>query len=177
MSAETVDPFVRYQVTHFYHFCDRRNLPLIRELGGLYSLEKLEEMGVTIPAPGGNDWSHDADRMKGLHQYVHLCLRNNHPMEYIARQEGRIQDSIFLQVSAAVLQMEGLKYTEDVSNKSGVVVRTIEEARDLIDFEVAYTRTDWKNAAVKQRLDNCEKCEILVPDFIPLDLIRNIPNG
>jgi hypothetical protein len=170
------DPFAKYQVTHFYHFCDRRNLPLIRELGGLLSLEKLAEMGIEIPAPGGNEWSHDADQMKGLHKYVHLCLRNNHPMEYVARQERRIKDSIFLQVSSAVLQMKGVKYTEDVSNKSGIVLRTIEEARTLVDFEVAYTRTDWKNAAIKQRLDNCEKCELLIPDFISIDLIRNIPN-
>ena len=31
-----------------YHFTDVRNLPLIREYGGLWSLEKLEEMGVEI---------------------------------------------------------------------------------------------------------------------------------
>ena len=34
-----MDPFIRYHVSHFYHFCDRRNLPLIRELRGLLSLE------------------------------------------------------------------------------------------------------------------------------------------
>jgi hypothetical protein len=172
-----IDPFMRYAVPHLYHFCDRRNLPLIRELGGLYSLAKLEEMGVKIPAPGGNDWSHEADRDRGLDQYVHLCFRNNHPMEFIARQEGRIADSIFLQVHPDVLQLEGVRYAPDVSNKAGVSIYTIVEARGMIDFEVIYTRTDWKNPAIKQRLDQAEKCEILVPDHIPLELIRNLPNG
>jgi hypothetical protein len=175
--AKTVDPFTRYRVTHFYHFCDRRNLPLIQELGGLYSLEKLEEMGVDVPAPGGNDWSRDADRRKGLHRYVHLCFRNNHPMEYQARQEGRIVDSIFLQIHPDVLKAEGIQYTADVSNKRGVQLHPLEDALEVIDFEVLYTRTDWKNREVKQRLDQAEKCEILVPDHIPLELIRNLPRG
>ena len=47
---------------------------------------------------------HDADRMKDLHKFVHLCFRNNHPMEYKAREEGRIAQSIFLQVHADVLK-------------------------------------------------------------------------
>jgi hypothetical protein len=148
---------------------------MIRDLGGLYSLEQLEEMGLEIPAPGGNDWSRDADRRKDLHKYVHLCFRNNHPMEYRARQEGRIVQPYYLQVSAEVLEFEGVRYTHDVSNKRGVRLRTIEEAREMIDFEVLYTRTDWKNPEVKQRLDEAEKCEILVPDHIPIELIRNIP--
>ena len=177
MPANPVDPFVHYQVSHFFHFCDRRNLPLIQELGGLYSLEQLEERCIQIPAPGGNDWSHDADRMKGLHRYIHLCLRNNHPMEYLARQAERIVDSIFLQISSEVLQLDGVMYTADVSNKSGVRLHTIEDAREMIDFEVAYTRTDWRDPAIKKRLDDCEKCEILVPDFVPIELIRNIPHG
>lgn len=150
---------------------------MIRELGALYSFEKLEEMGIEIPAPGGNDWSRDADKMKGLHRYVHLCFRNNHPMEYLARQEGRIVDSIFLQIHPDVLKFEGVKYTPDVSNKSDVPILAMEEARTMIDFEVIYTRTDWKNPTIKQRLDQAEKCEMLVPDHIPIELIRNLPHG
>lgn len=98
-------------------------------------------------------------------------------MEYLARQEGRIQDSIFLQVHPDVLKIGGVMYTPDVSNKSGVGMHALEEARAMIDFEVIYTRTDWKNAAIKARLDQAEKCEILVPDHIPIELIRNLPNG
>jgi len=98
-------------------------------------------------------------------------------MEFIARKEGRIGDSIFLQVHPEVLQWEGVRYTPDVANKAGVSVHTVDEARSLIDFEVLYTRTDWKDPAIKARLDQAEKCEILVPACIPLKLIRNFPNG
>jgi len=165
------------QITVLYHFTDRRNLPLIREHGGLFSMAELTKRGIQIPAPGGNQWSRDADGLKGMDQYVHLCFRANHPMEYLARQASRIGDSIFLEIHPAVLQFPGVKFTPDVSNKAGVDACTIEEAKALIDFQVLYTRTDWTDSQIQQRLKQAEKCEILVPDHISLDLIRNIPDG
>jgi len=171
------DPFEKYSISAIYHFTDRRNLSSIRELGGLYLLSKLQEMGVDIPNPGGNDWSHVADAEKGLDRYIHLCFRPNHPMEYVAREEGRIGDSIFLQVHPDVLLWEGVKFTADVSNKRSVTLHTIEEAKNLIDFKVLYTRTDWSDSSIQKRLQQAEKYEILVRDHIPLKFIRNLPNG
>jgi hypothetical protein len=169
------DPLKR--ISFLYHFTDRRNLPLIRELGGLYPLSELVRKGVDVPAPGGNEWSRDADGMTGMNRYVHLCFRSTHPMEFIARDEGRIADSIFLQVHPEVLQWEGVLFTPDVANKSGVQTYPIDQAAQMIDYEVLYTRTDWKNPAIQQRLKQAEKCEVLVPRLIPLELIRNFPNG
>lgn len=137
----------------------------------------LRELGIEVPAPGGNQWSHDADSMFGMDDFVHLCFRATHPMEYVARQEGRIVDSIFLQVHADVLYFDGVRFTPDVSNKSGVPTYSIEEAKDVIDYEVLYTRTNWSDPAIQDRLQRAEKAEILVPQPIPLELIRNLPNG
>jgi hypothetical protein len=53
----------------------------------------------------------------------------------------------------------------------------MDEAREMIDYEVLYTKTDWKDPAIRARLTQAEKCEILVPRFIPLELIRNLPHG
>jgi hypothetical protein len=165
------------QIPFFYHFTDYRNLALIRELGGLYPLARLKRNGIEVPAPGGNRWSQEADGLKGMDEYVHLCFRDTHPMEFRAREEGRIERSIFLLIDRKVLQLDGLRFTPDVSNKSGVCSYTIEEAREMIDFEVLYTRTDWCNPEIQQRLQQAEKCEILVPVRIPLNLILNIQNG
>jgi len=137
----------------------------------------LKEMGVQVPAPGGNEWSRDADGMRGMDQYVHLCFRATHPMEFRAREDGRITDSIFLQIHPEVLQWDGVRFTPDVANKAGVPIHTIDEAKQLIDFEVLCTRTNWSDPAIQARLQQAEKCEILVPHRIPLNLIRNLPNG
>ena len=169
------DPLKR--IPFLYHFTDRRNLDLIRELGGLYPLAELRRKGIRIPAPGGNEWSWDANGLKGFDEYVHLCFRATHPMEHVARSEGRIGDSIFLNVHPDVLQWEGVLFTPDVANKKGVQAYPVREAAEMIDYEVLYTRTDWRNAAIQQRLQQAEKCEVLVPRLISLELIRNLPNG
>jgi hypothetical protein len=165
------------QIPLLYHFTDRRNVPLIKEIGGLLPLSELVQRKVTIPAPGGNAWSHEADSLKGMDKYVHLCFRNNHPMEFVARQEGRLTDTIFLQIHPSVLQIPGVLFAPDVSNKAGVKPVPIGEAAKLIDFPVLYTRTDWSDSAIQERLKQAEKCEILVPASIPINLIRNIDNG
>lgn len=162
------------QIPKLYHFTDRRNLDSIRAQGGLHPLSELVKKGINIPAPGGNQWSRDADELKGMGSYVHLCFRNNHPMEFIARQDGRIKDSIFLEVDPSVIKFPGVMFTPDVSNKAGVQAVSITQAAELIDFEVLYTQTDWTDQAIQQRLQQVEKYEVLVPCLIPLTHIRNI---
>lgn len=168
MSANPLD-----QIPRLYHFTDRRNLSLIREHGGLHPIADLVNRGVNVPAAGGNQWSRDADKLKGMGKYVHLCFRSNHPMEYLARQDGRIGDTIFLEIHPSVMQFEGVRFTQDVSNKAGVESVSITQAADLIDFQVLYTRTDWSDTAIQQRLKQAEKYEVLVPCCIPLSHIRN----
>lgn len=157
-----------------YHFTDRRNLDLIRKHGGLHPMTDLEKMGVTVPAAGGNQWSREADERKGMGSYVHLCFRSNHPMEFIARQEGRIADTIFLEIHPSVMHFKGVRFTQDVANKASVESVPIMEAAELIDFEVLYTRTDWSDPTIQQRLKQAEKYEVLVPCCIPLKYIRNV---
>lgn len=170
-----VDPLS--QVRWLHHFTDSRNVQLIRELGGLYSHARLKEMGAEFH-PGGNDWSLDADEMCGMDNYVHLCFRTNHPMEFLARQEGRIERTTWLYVEPSVLKLDGLMYSHGVANKSGMVVFPIREALHLIDLEVICTRTDWRDPAIKSRLDHAEKCEVLVPDHLPLQYFEKyLPNG
>jgi hypothetical protein len=166
------------QITWLRHFTDSRNLTSIRELGGLYSMAKLREMEVAKLCPGGNQWSLDADLGSGMDQYVHLCFRANHPMEYIARSEQRIEQTRWLYVKPSVLLRKGVLFCPGVSNKAGMETFPIEEAAEMIDYEVLYTKTDWSDPAIKARLQAAEKCEILVPDFIPFRYFDEyFPNG
>jgi hypothetical protein len=64
-----------------------------------------------------------------------------------------------------------------MANTNGIAFHTMDEARDMMDFNVLYTRTNWNDPVVQQRLQAAEKYEILVPRAIPLDLIRDLPNG
>lgn len=170
-----IDPLTKIHT--LFHFTDRRNLNLIRKRGGLYPLAELEEADLTIPAPGSDAASREGDRQKNLHRYVHLCFKSNHPMEYVARTTGRIKESIFLEVDPSVIHWDGVLFCPGMANTSGINFHTIKEAREMIDYEVLYSRTDWKDSHVQQRLLVAEKYEILVPKKIPLALIRNLPSG
>ena len=95
-------------------------------------------------------------------------------MEYLAKKDGRIGDTIFLKIKPSVLHFVGVKFTPDVSNKEGVESVPIAEAAELIDFQVLYTQTEWSDSGIQQRLRQAEKYEVLVPCCIPLSHIRNI---
>lgn len=172
---DSVDPLTR--VRWLFHFTDTRNLPQIRQAGGLYSTAKLREMGIEFKS-GGNQWSLDADRMFGMDQYVHLCFSGNHPMEHIAKMDGRIEKSVFLLVDAAILKVDGVRYCPGVSNTSGIEICTIQEAADRIDYDVLYTWMPWNDPAVQTRRQAAEKCEVLVPDHVPMRYLEKyFPNG
>ena len=43
-------------------------------------------------------------------------------MEFVARQDGRITDSVYPQIHPDILHIKGVMFTADVSNKSGICV-------------------------------------------------------
>jgi len=164
----------RWDVRCFYHFTDTRNITAIRANGGLHPLAELRRRGIEIPAPGGNDWSHEADERNGLDEYIHLCLFDQHPMEYVAKQRGDLEETLFLEIAPDVISVADIRLTADVSNKSGVQLLTLGEAVACMDFEVVYTRTDWRDPAIQARLQAAKKYELLIPSSILIGSIRNL---
>ncbi len=167
----------RYNIDAVWHFTDRSNLALIQKHQGLLSLAELRRRGIEVPVTGGNDWSHDADEIKGVHEYVHLAFLDNHPMLFIAKREARIKDAVWLKIDASILLSEGTRFTSDVSNKAGVEILTAGAARDMIDFEVLFTYMDWRDPEVKTRRMAAEKSEVLVPTIVPIKAILGVKNG
>ncbi len=161
----------KYKFDVIWHFTDRSNLELIKEHQGLLSLRELERQGIEIPRPGGNKWSHDADKRKGLHKYVHLAFVTNHPMLYRANEEGRIPNPIWLKIKSSILLEDGVRFCSEVSNKKGVAILKAEEAKERIDFDVLFTYMDWRDPEIQARRQAAEKSEILMLNFVPIDKI------
>lgn len=162
---------LKFGVKCFYHFTDHRNLPSIRTNNGLLSLAELRRRNITVPAPGGSKWSHEADTRVGLDEYVHLCLFNEHPMEFRAREDDRIKRSVFLEIYRAILLVEGIRFTPGVANKAGVPLLSLEQAVEVMDFQVIYERTNWRDPAIQARRQIARKYELLIPRNIPLKFI------
>lgn len=167
----------RYGVNGIWHFTDKSNLDLIQQHGGLLSWRESQKRGVVVPSPGGNDWSHDADTLNGVGDYVHLAFLADHPMQFIATQDGRIKEPVWLKIDLSVLLGPGVRYSSAVSNKAGVLMLTPEEAKEQIDFEVLFTRTDWREPEIQARRRAALKSEVLVPRLVPLEKITGCYNG
>lgn len=161
----------RYDIHALYHFTDDSNLESIRQ-NGLLSLDTLDARGIEVPRPGGNEWSHDADRRKGLHRFVHLSLMDRHPMSYRAEQEGRIGPYSVLFISPAVLSLPGVRFTLDISNRADVELLDFSDWYDRVDLEVVYSRMDWRVPAIQERVQQAKRAEVLVPGHIPVELIQ-----
>ncbi|KAF3984251.1 MAG: DUF4433 domain-containing protein [Methylococcales symbiont of Hymedesmia sp. n. MRB-2018] len=171
------DILENYNFDAIWHFTDKSNIPLIQECKGILSLEELEKRRVQVPIFGGNDWSHDADKRRDLHKYVHLAFLDDHPMLFIAKQEYRILDPIWLKIDASIILEEGVLFTVDVSNKTGVEILSSENIKEKIDFEVLFTRTDWTKPEIQARRQAAIKSEILIPNFVPIEKILGYKNG
>jgi len=167
----------KFDINEIWHFTDFSNLDSINQNGGLFSLAGLTQRELTISKPGGNEWSHSADRVKGVDSFIHLAFIKNHPMQYIAHNDGRHPNPIWLRINAKILLENTTRFCCDVSNKSGVQILNSEEAKEQIDFEVLFKRLDWQDPSVYSRRQMAEKSEILVPNYIPLNMIRDYCNG
>ncbi len=81
-------------ITKLYHFTDRDNLQSIIQNGGLYSWADCEEKGISIAKPGGSDSSRSLDARDGLQRYIRVSFVTQHPMMYVAMNEGRISNPV-----------------------------------------------------------------------------------
>ena len=160
----------------FFHFTDTRNLPSIQQ-HGILSMRLLRERKIDIPFPGGNDWSFEADRISGMDAYVHLSFMDSHPMEYHAKNEGRIETTRLLRVRPGILMLPGVLITDDVSNQSGVVPGMPNDMLEKLDLEVIYQQTEWRDPAIKERRKAARRYEILVPEGVPVEYILNLSHG
>lgn len=166
----------QHNIKCLYHFTDRDNLKAIIENGGLYSWKDCEEKGIKILKPGGGgpgslSWS--LDTKSGLQHYVRVSFTKEHPMMYIAMNEGRITNPVLLEIDPAIIFEEGTLYSDRNATRNGAKI-----GGDLSDFKRIHFDT------VKQRkhfdVDPDEQqfyqAEILVNHFIPLLFIKNIAN-
>lgn len=156
-----------------YHFSDEANFNSIGGKG-LVSKETMRAENWWPDAPGGNELSWSLDTHRGIDPYVSLCFTTNHSMKFIAERDGRLKSARYLAVSPKVLKIPGTKIAFGIANANDVEILPIEEALESLDIEVLYTRTNWSDPAVQDRLRAAERLEILIPNAVPRDLIEGI---
>lgn len=145
--------------------------------GGIYATSRLREMGIAF-TPGGNDLSLRLDMEGGLDRYVHLCWDRGHPMEwYVSGRDIKVK---YLEIDRSILYEPASRFCPGVANANGMTICSVQEAvrGEMIDYDAINRRIgSLKEPENQARRRLAERTEILIPDFIPMRLIRNFPNG
>ena len=166
----------RHNIKKLYHFTDRDNLENIIKNGGLYSWKDCDERGISIPKPGGGgqgslSWA--LDERDGLEHYVRISFTRQHPMMYVAMNEGRISNPVVLEIDPEIIFDENARYADRNATRSGANV-----GGTLGDFKQIHFQTVKANKHFDLDADEQPyyQAEILVKNFVPLKYILNIGN-
>ena len=175
MNIQQLIDYIKQSTQHkyLYHFTDEANFPSIASKG-LLSKEQIQQQGWWPHATGGNALSRQLDRIRGINQYVSLCMTRNHGMKYLAEKDGRLPNPRYLAIDPVVLEIEETKIALGVANSNNVDILSVLDAIPKLDLEVLYTRTDWSNPEIQNRLQMVEKYEVLVPNAVPRAMIVGV---
>lgn len=160
-------------IKKLYHFTDRENLKSIIDNGGLYSWADCDVKGINISKPGGGDLSKSLDRRDNLQNYVRVSFTTEHPMMYVAMNDGRITNPVILEIDPEVIYDSETKYADRNATRNGANVGGTFDDFTKIHFNAIKAKKHFDLDADEQPFF---QAEILVKNFIPLDRILNIGN-
>lgn len=160
-------------IKKLYHFTDRDNLKSIIDNGGLFSWADCESRGITIAKPGGSGLSRDLDRRDSLQHYVRLSFTTEHPMMYVAMNEGRITNPVILEIDPEVIYDSETRFADRNATRTGANVGWTFDDFKKIHFNAIKARRHFDLAVEEQPFF---QAEVLVKHFISIDKILNIGN-
>ncbi|MBP5419903.1 MAG: DUF4433 domain-containing protein [Bacteroidales bacterium] len=163
----------QHSIEKLYHFTDRDNLESIIKNGGLHSWGDCEAKGITIAKPGGGQLSRDLDTRDHLQHYVRVSFTKQHPMMYVAMNDGRLSNPVILEIDPEVVYWKDSMYSDMNATKTGA-----NKGGSIDDFK----KIHFKSLKAQKHFDLPEdeqpyfQAEVLVKNFIPLQYIKNIGN-
>lgn len=158
-------------ITKLYHFTDISNIQSIIDNGGLYSWKACNRNGITIQSPGGSNISRSLDDHRGLGNYVRLSFTENHPMMYVAQNDGRISYPVILEIDLAVVDWPTTKFSDRNATKNGAIVTGGYSGANNIHFQ---TVKQWNHFNLSVAEKEFYQAEVLVLEKVPLAYITNI---
>ena len=161
------------RITKLYHFTDRDNLESIIKHGGLYSWKDCEDKGIKIAKPGGSGTSRSLDQRDGLQYYARLSFVPDHPMMFVAMDDGRISNPVVLEIDLEVALWEDSMYADRNMTKNGANVGGTLDDLKAVHFGLFWGRRYFD---MSEEAKMYYKAEVLVKHFIPLKYITNIGN-
>ena len=170
-SSEFIEILRKYGITKLYHFTDRDNLDSIVANGGLYSWADCDAKGITIPKPGGSLQSRSLDSRDGLQNFVRVSFTSQHPMMFVAMNDGRISNPVILEIDVNVMLDTNSKFANMNATKNGANVGSTLDDFKKIHFTAFKSKNHFDLPEEEQKYF---QAEILVKNHIPLSAILNL---
>ena len=162
------------RVTKLYHFTDFDNLESIIKNGGLYSWADCRDKGIKIPKPGSSGPSRSLDERDHLEHYVRLSFVEDHPMKFVAMNEGRISNPVVLEVDLEPALWKDSLYADRNATRSGAIVGG--DFANLMTVRFGLFNRMMRYFDMTEEAKMHYQAEVLVKNFIPLKYITNIGN-
>lgn len=162
------------RITKLYHFTDFDNLESIIKHGGLYSWADCEEKGIKIAKPGGGNLSRSLDKKGRLERYVRLGFTGDHPMKYVAMEDGRISNPVVLEINLEAALWDDTLYADRNATRNGANVGGTVDDLKAIRFGLFNRMMRYYDMTEEAKMHY--QAEVLVKNFIPLKYITNISN-
>ena len=162
------------RIKKLYHFTDFDNLESIIKHGGLYSWKDCEEKGIKIPKPGSSGPSRSLDERDHLEHYVRLSFAEDHPMKFVAMNEGRISNPVVLEIDIEAALWKDSLYADRNATRSGAIVGG--DFANLMTIRFGLFNRMMKYFDMTDEAKMHYQAEVLVKNFIPLKYIKNISN-
>lgn len=163
----------QHHITTLYHFTDRENLESIIKNGGLYSWADCEQKGISISKPGGSLDSRNLDKRDNLQNFVRVSFVREHPMMYVAMNDGRISNPVVLEIDPEVIYWQDSLYADRNATKNGALVGSSIDDFSQLHFNSFKAKKHFDLNADEQKF---YQAEVLVKNHIPLQFIKNIGN-
>ena len=161
-------------ISKLYHFTDFENLDSIIKHGGLYSWADCEEKGIKIAKPGSSGPSRSLDKRDHLEHYVRLSFAEDHPMKYVAMNEGRISNPVVLEIDLEAALWKDSLYADRNATRNGAHVGG--SLKDLEAVPLGLFNMPIRYFDMGEESKMHYQAEVLVKNFIPLKYIKNIGN-
>lgn len=157
-------------IKYLFHFTDKANIDSIKQAQGLYSWAFCDSHKIAILRPGGDELSRNLDRRKGAENYVRLSFCKNHPMEYVAKKEGRINNVVKLLCDTELIYHVGTKYCNMNATKNEAIISDNFEYFKNINFGVC-KKTYFDLTQIEK---SQYQSEVLVYEHVPMKYIHNL---
>ncbi len=171
---EFLEVLEQNRITKLYHFTDFDNLESIIQNGGLYSWADCEEKGIKIAKPGGSSQSRSLDQRDRLEHYVRLSFAYDHPMQYVAMNDGRISNPVVLEIDLETALWDSSLYADRNATKTGAQVGGTVDDLKAVRFGLFNRMMRYFDMTEEAKMHY--QAEVLVKNFIPLKYIKNISN-